>query len=103
MPRTDLSRSTQLLAHDTAFTLDPAIMVPQYITNVVGPTIVAQTFLPLVEKSRRKIIVNVSSALGSIAIGFGERTTSYALTKAALNMLVSTASWWAVLPAVQEK
>ena len=79
----------QLLADDAPFTLDPAVMVPQFVTNVVGPTIVAQTSLPLVEKSRRKIIVNVSSALGSIAVGFGERTTSYALTKAALNMLVS--------------
>ncbi|EJF65446.1 NAD(P)-binding protein, partial [Dichomitus squalens LYAD-421 SS1] len=76
-----------LLANDAPFTLDPAVMVPQFVTNVVGPTIVAQTFLPLVEKSRRKLIVNVSSSLGSIGIGFDKRYSSYSITKTALNML----------------
>ena len=67
-------------------------MVPQFVTNVVGPTIVAQTFLPLVEKSVRKTIVNVSSLLGSIGSGLDKRYSSYSITKTALNMLVSLIS-----------
>ena len=63
-------------------------MVPQFVTNVVGPTIVAQTFLPLVDKSTRKTIVNVSSTLGSIGSDFSADQTSYSVSKAALNMLV---------------
>ena len=63
-------------------------MVPQFVTNVVGPTIVAQTFLPLVEKSARKTIVNVSSGLASIGSSWGDRWSSYSITKTAVNMLV---------------
>ena len=85
----DSERSIQLLANDAPFTLNPADMVPQFVTNVVGPTIVAQTFLPLVEKSARKTIVNVSSLLGSIGSGLDQRYSSYSVTKTALNMLVS--------------
>ena len=41
--------------------MDVTIMPEVFQTNVFGPAYISQVFLPLVEKSRRKIIVNVSS------------------------------------------
>ena len=58
-------------------------------TNLVGPAFVAQSLIPLVEKSSKKTIVNVSSTVGSIGIDmFGKIAASYSVSKAALNMLV---------------
>ena len=48
----------------------------------------AQAFLPLVAKSGKKTIVNVSSTLGSIGTDFGKIAASYSVAKAGLNMLV---------------
>ncbi|EJD35629.1 NAD(P)-binding protein [Auricularia subglabra TFB-10046 SS5] len=56
-------------------------------THVVGMLLVFRTFLPLVEVGKRKVVVNVTSALGSINCGFGEVYASYSIGKAALNML----------------
>ena len=57
-------------------------------TNLLGPAYVSQALVPLVEKSGKKTIVNISSTLGSIGSGFGKQFTSYAIVKAGLNMLV---------------
>ena len=54
----------------------------------MGPAYVSQAFISLVEKSRKKTIVNVSSTLGSIGSDMGRVFTSYAIVKAGLNMLV---------------
>ncbi len=45
-------------------------------------------FVPLVAKSTKKTVVNISSTLGSIGTDLGEKFASYSVTKAALNMLV---------------
>jgi NAD(P)-dependent dehydrogenase (short-subunit alcohol dehydrogenase family) len=55
-------------------------------TNVYGPWRMVQTFLPLLEASRRGRIVNVSSEGGSLA-SMGGGTPAYSLSKAALNAL----------------
>ena len=57
-------------------------------TNLLGPAHVSQALVPLVEKSGKKTIVNISSTLGSIGSGFGKEFASYAIVKAGLNMLV---------------
>ena len=57
-------------------------------TNVAAPALMAQVYLPLVEKSTKKTIVNVSSALGSFGVEHDDRWASYSVTKAALDMLV---------------
>jgi NAD(P)-dependent dehydrogenase (short-subunit alcohol dehydrogenase family) len=64
-------------------------------TNVVGPALVSQVFLPLVEKSNRKVIVNTSSSVSSFGKDIGPVVASYSITKTALNMLVSSS-----LPAI---
>ena len=75
---------------DTAFTLDPEDLLRSVRTNVAGPALVAQICLPFLNKSERKVILNVSSTGGSIATAetVGARLASYGMSKAALNMLV---------------
>ncbi|KAJ3005007.1 hypothetical protein NUW54_g4535 [Trametes sanguinea] len=72
---------------DSAFTLDPDVMQQVFETNVVGPAYITQVFLPLVERSERKTVVNVSSELGRFTADYGTRSTSYSIAKAGLNML----------------
>lgn len=73
---------------DTAFSMDVSLLEQAFVTNVVGPAYITQAFIDIVEKSQKKTIVNVSSTLGSMGADFGTQSTSYSLTKAALNMLV---------------
>ncbi|KAI0325663.1 NAD-P-binding protein [Cubamyces sp. BRFM 1775] len=72
---------------DTAFTIDPEEFLRVLRTNVAGPALLAQVCLPLLKKSSRKVILNVSSFGGSHVQHFGNAYASYAMTKAALNML----------------
>lgn len=57
-------------------------------TNVAAPALLATLFLPLLEKGRKKTIVNVSSGMGSLTQDHGSSMTTYCISKAALNMLV---------------
>ena len=54
--------------------------------NAFGPLRVVQQFLPLLEKGRQKLIVNISSEAGSIADCRRENQFAYCMSKAALNM-----------------
>ena len=67
---------------------DTARFVEAFQTNVVGPALIAKALAPLISKSGKKTIVNISSTLGSIGFEFSADETSYAISKTALNMLV---------------
>jgi NAD(P)-dependent dehydrogenase (short-subunit alcohol dehydrogenase family) len=54
--------------------------------NSFGPLRVVQQFLPLLEKGRQKLIMNISSEAGSIADCRREDQFAYCMSKAALNM-----------------
>jgi NAD(P)-dependent dehydrogenase (short-subunit alcohol dehydrogenase family) len=58
-------------------------------TNLIGPWLVCQAFVPLLQKSRAGRIVNVSSESGSLA-NMGAGPPAYQVTKAALNALTRT-------------
>ena len=65
-------------------------------TNVFGPTIVTQLFVPLLKRASNPRIINVSSTLGSISFiadhsgAFsGVKYPGYRMSKAALNMLTA--------------
>lgn len=58
-----------------------------FSVNVVGTARVSQLFLPLVRKSERGRIVNVSSGAGSISDKTDSRHYCYSVSKAALNQL----------------
>ncbi|KZO94412.1 NAD(P)-binding protein [Calocera viscosa TUFC12733] len=68
----------------------PAASVPSgdflqaFRTNTLGPILLTQALLPLLEKSGG-LVVNVSSLLGSIQVNPG-RQVAYAVSKAGLNM-----------------
>ncbi|OBZ65602.1 hypothetical protein A0H81_14507 [Grifola frondosa] len=72
---------------DTAFSFDPARLARAVHINVVGPALLAQACLPLLEKSTRKVVVNMTSGLASIGLDCGPKCTTYSISKAALNML----------------
>ncbi|KAL1946993.1 hypothetical protein VTO73DRAFT_13954 [Trametes versicolor] len=87
-PPPSLYRFRNVEEWDAPSTLQREVMQAVFATNVVAPAYITQLFLPLVVKSTKKTVVNVSSTLGSLgADGFGTRSTSYAISKAALNMV----------------
>jgi NAD(P)-dependent dehydrogenase (short-subunit alcohol dehydrogenase family) len=55
-------------------------------TNVIGPLKMVEAFLPSIEASRQKKIINVSSSEGSIGSVIQGRTFFYRASKAGLNM-----------------
>jgi NAD(P)-dependent dehydrogenase (short-subunit alcohol dehydrogenase family) len=54
--------------------------------NALGPLRVTQSFLPLLERGARKLVVNVSSEAGSLQHSWRDRAYGYCMSKAALNM-----------------
>src|SRR5215471_2499222 len=56
-------------------------------TNVFGPALLTKALLPLLRRGNRKIVVNVSSGLGSLAATPGGFSYAYCASKSALNML----------------
>ncbi|KAI0375991.1 NAD-P-binding protein [Pilatotrama ljubarskyi] len=72
---------------DKAFALDADVLIGTFRTNAVGPALVSQAYLPLLERGRKKIILNISSTYGSVGSDFGDGLLSYSMSKAALNML----------------
>jgi NAD(P)-dependent dehydrogenase (short-subunit alcohol dehydrogenase family) len=56
-------------------------------TNAAGPLLLAQALAPLLRNGDAPVIANLSSRLGSIAVTAGFSTPSYAISKAALNMV----------------
>jgi len=77
-----------------------------YETNVFGPVRVLHAFIPLLEKSRAPVVVNVSSGVGSLSLASDPDSPLseanypvYASSKAALNML--TIRYAAAFPAMR--
>jgi NAD(P)-dependent dehydrogenase (short-subunit alcohol dehydrogenase family) len=54
-------------------------------TNTLGPLIVSQAFVPLLEKSKSPRIVNVSSGSGQLSDGADGWAPAYSISKTALN------------------
>jgi NAD(P)-dependent dehydrogenase (short-subunit alcohol dehydrogenase family) len=55
-------------------------------TNAIGPLLLTQALLPLLQQAGGATVLNISSILGSIAQTGSFHTPSYAISKAALNM-----------------
>ncbi|KAI0075543.1 NAD(P)-binding protein [Panus rudis PR-1116 ss-1] len=72
---------------DDIFNFSPEGWMKTFTSNVLGPALITRALLHLVEKSKRKVIVNVSSGVGSIALDYGAKYASYSPTKTALNMV----------------
>jgi len=72
---------------DTAFEFDSLDITNAFKHNVVAPAVIGKHFLPLLEKGRRKVIMNMTSGLGSIGLNLGPKCSSYSISKDAVNML----------------
>lgn len=57
--------------------------------NAAGPVLVAKALMPSLEAATRRVVVNVSSQLGSIRNNTGGSSYGYRASKAALNMLTT--------------
>lgn len=57
-----------------------------YRVNVVGPVIAAQHLIPLLKEGKQRLLVNVTSRMGSIDDNSSGRFAAYRMSKAALNM-----------------
>jgi len=73
--------------NDSPLTLKLNNFINTLITNTVAPMLVSQYFMPHLEKSKRPVLMNMSSGLGSIRQTNSTYQTSYCTSKAALNML----------------
>jgi NAD(P)-dependent dehydrogenase (short-subunit alcohol dehydrogenase family) len=80
--------------NDPKEALDLAMFEQTYATNVMGPVAVIEAFLPLIRKSAAGQIVNVSSAMGSLAHQSDPNSPWYSMvvpayqsSKAALNAI----------------
>jgi NAD(P)-dependent dehydrogenase (short-subunit alcohol dehydrogenase family) len=68
----------------TASNADLAVVQEAIATNTLGHWRMAQAFLPLLKRSQRGRIVNVSSGAGALS-SMGAGTPAYSTSKAALN------------------
>ena len=66
--------------------VDFEVIQLQMDVNVYGPLRVTRAFLPLLEKSDRGILVNISSEAGSVGKCWRGTGFGYGMSKAALNM-----------------
>ncbi|HEY3662257.1 MAG TPA: SDR family NAD(P)-dependent oxidoreductase, partial [Chthoniobacterales bacterium] len=70
---------------ESALTITADIFEKTLRTNVLGPWLVAQAFVPFLEKSAVPRIVNVSSGGGQLADGADGWAPCYCVSKTALN------------------
>jgi len=64
--------------------LDEDVLSRTLRTNTLGPLRVTQAFLPLLERSGRASVINISSGLGQL-VDMGDSHPAYSISKTALN------------------
>lgn len=72
--------------------IDTAAWLDTLMVNTIAPTLVTQGLIHLVEKGKTKLIVNVSSKLGSISMNADSSYYYYRSSKAALNAITKNLS-----------
>lgn len=90
------TQAIDILINNAAVHLDPeripiedvnfSVYLPTFQANAIGPLVVIKHALCLVRKSRKKLIVNISSEAGSITNCWRKSEYGYCMSKAALNM-----------------
>lgn len=68
--------------------VDPENMQQVFKTNTIAPIMVCQTLLPALERGSRKLIVNITSRMGSIADNDSGGSYAYRSSKSALNAIM---------------
>jgi NAD(P)-dependent dehydrogenase (short-subunit alcohol dehydrogenase family) len=70
--------------------LSSDIFINTFKTNTLGPILLTQTLLPLLQASQNPRIVNITSNLGSLTENTSGGFPAYRLSKVALNMFTRT-------------
>jgi NAD(P)-dependent dehydrogenase (short-subunit alcohol dehydrogenase family) len=68
-------------------TLDPEVLDASFHTNARGPLLVTEALRELLQRGERPVVANIGSVIGSVAQTQAFRTPSYAIGKAAQNMV----------------
>ena len=74
--------------YDRLEDVEANIFTYAFAANVVGPVMVYQVFKRFLDKSDKPVVVNLSSGAGSMGMDLGANAPAYAVSKAALNMMV---------------
>jgi NAD(P)-dependent dehydrogenase (short-subunit alcohol dehydrogenase family) len=69
---------------------DPDVALREYEVNCLGPLRVTQVLVPALRAGDLKLVMNMSSGLGSIANNGRGTSVGYRASKAALNMVTAT-------------
>lgn len=77
---------------DTLDTIDPSVWLETFKINSIAPTLMTQAFANQVGQSQNKLIVNVSSTMGSIAENTSGGYYIYRSSKSALNAVTKSLS-----------
>ena len=87
-PRLDLlvNNAGMLAAGERFGSLRAQTLGQSFATNAAGPLLLVQALAPLLARSRRARVLNLSSEFASLALTERFRTPSYSISKAALNM-----------------
>ncbi|MGB1077439.1 MAG: SDR family NAD(P)-dependent oxidoreductase, partial [Bdellovibrionales bacterium] len=72
--------------------IDPICFADVFLANTIGPSLVMKYFLPHMNKERKSVFAVLSARVGSISDNQLGGWYSYRSSKAALNMMVKTAS-----------
>jgi len=72
--------------------IEPMTMLDVMRINAVGPALIAKHFLPLMRRDAKSVFAALSARVGSIGDNHLGGWASYRASKAALNMLLKTAS-----------
>ncbi|KZO98934.1 NAD(P)-binding protein [Calocera viscosa TUFC12733] len=80
------SAAAQYGGNDSVLSMDSKEFMDTIKNCVLGPALIVQAFIGLVAKSNKKVIMNMTSGLASIALDCGPKNASYSIAKTALNM-----------------
>lgn len=87
-----LHRGSEIRPEKSMREVDPQAMAEVFAVNTIGPALVAKHFLPKLSKNHKTAFAAISARVGSISDNRLGGWASYRMSKAALNMLVKTAS-----------
>jgi len=75
------------VGNDLALNFDPEDLLKTITSNIIGPSLITRALVPAIEKSQRKVIMNMTSGLASIASDHGDKCATYSISKTGVNML----------------
>lgn len=87
-----LHRDSEIRPEKSMREIDPNSLAEVLAVNAIGPALVAKHFLPKLRKGHKTVFAALSARVGSIGDNRLGGWVSYRMSKAALNMLLKTAS-----------